>query len=77
MILIRRAADYTADVSAEDLLEKVKALPPRERRKFVEGIYAVEETLIEQKTDVRKSQFDGLTVPFGEERSSVISSCQT
>jgi hypothetical protein len=32
-------------VSATELLEKVKALPARERRKFFEGVHRLEENL--------------------------------
>jgi len=41
-------------MSANELLEKVKALPPRERRKFLQGVHQLEEGLATQKPPVRK-----------------------
>ena len=32
-------------MSATELLKKVKALPPRERRKFLQGVHRLEESL--------------------------------
>jgi hypothetical protein len=36
---------YTAVVSASELLERVKALPSRERQKFLEGVRELEQRL--------------------------------
>jgi hypothetical protein len=41
-------------VSAKELLEKVKALPPGEQRKLVRGIHQLEERLTAQKPAARK-----------------------
>jgi hypothetical protein len=50
----RPGADYNADMSANDLLEQVRSLPLRERRKFLLGIRELEEGLAAGKTAPRK-----------------------
>jgi hypothetical protein len=41
-------------MSANELLEKVKALPPRERRKFFESVQELEAALVTEKNPARK-----------------------
>ncbi len=45
---------YIVRVSANELLEQVKSLPLRERRKFFHGIHELEEGLGVQETLIRK-----------------------
>ena len=42
---VQAALRYSTDMSANDLLERVKTLPPRELRKFLIGIRELEEDL--------------------------------
>jgi hypothetical protein len=49
-----RGSDYTVDMSANELLEKVRALPLRERRKFFQGIHELEEGVATQQTPIRR-----------------------
>ncbi len=35
-------------MSANELLERVRALPPRERRRFLEGVHELEEAVLPQ-----------------------------
>jgi hypothetical protein len=45
---------YTFAMSANDLLEKVKSLSPRERRKFLQKVHELENGFAVQKTTQRK-----------------------
>jgi hypothetical protein len=47
-------SDYTVDMSANELLEKVRELPLRERRKFFQGIHELEEGVAAQQTPIRR-----------------------
>ena len=45
---------YSLSMSANELLERVKALPARERRKFFEHVHTLEEGLTSQVPPGRK-----------------------
>ena len=45
---------YIVGMSANELLEKVKSLPPRERRKFFEGVQELQVGLVAEKHPARK-----------------------
>ena len=48
---------YSFAVSANELLERVKTLPPRERRRFFEGVHELEGVIFRQprpKREIRR-----------------------
>ena len=53
-VCTRPCSDYTVGMSANELLEKVKALPLRERRKFFQGIHELEEEVAAHPTLIRR-----------------------
>src|SRR3989442_765051 len=61
-------SEYSCNMSANELLERVKALPSREQRKFFEGVHALEESVTFRPQRAGRNQSDGPTLPPGGAR---------